>query len=400
MPGIEVASRERPEIIPTLETAPDLESFTLYKLGKASVEGEVRSVISADQYTAEFLEGFFPRVAHFKKRVEAGSPIDARVITSDPVVSLFNEPSTRTRFSFDIAAKRLNLQVVTTEAGKVFSSMIKGESIEDTARNIAGYYPSAVVARFSETGEAQKMAISLGNIPLLNGGDGKGEHPTQSLLDAFTILERKGQLNNLNVVMGGDMANGRTARSLAKILALYEGNTITFVSPEELRMGQDVINTLERKGVEVHETSSMNDVLPDADIVYWTRLQAERFKTSDPSKQEEMRKKKLAMIALQPDFCIGEQQLGIMRPDAVLLHPLPKVKPGFIDTEGDELQPEIKLEVDNDTRAAYFEQSSNGMPVRMALLEWALQPKYGEKRRMYTLYSNTQHMIKKLRKAA
>lgn len=358
-------------------TSPDLDSFLL-KLDVASFQ-EVRHVVSTEQFTPEFLEHIFARTAYFKNQVLDKKPLDIKINPIDPMVSLFNEPSTRTRFSFEFAAARLGLSVITTEAGKVFSSAVKGESIEDTAVNIAGYHPSVVVARFSDTGDAAKMANFLGEIPLLNGGDGKGEHPTQALLDMFTILEHKGRLNNLNVVMGGDMANGRTARSLAQALSLYQGNSITFVSPDELRIGTDIKDTLQQKGVEVHETTRKSEALPHADVVYWTRLQAERFSTNNPDEKQQMRERKLAMIAIQPDYSIGLSELGIMKSDAVLMHPLPRVRPGFIDSEGDRLEPELKTEADFDERAIYFNQSENGMYIRMALLEWVLERSYGLK---------------------
>ncbi len=368
-------SRQGEQSIDPKATSPEQDSFLL-KLDVDSLQ-EVRHVVTAEQFTPEFLEHIFVRAAYFKNQVLNKKPLDIKINPIDPMVSLFNEPSTRTRFSFEFAAARLGLPVITTEAGKVFSSTVKGESIEDTAINIAGYHPSVVVARFSDTGDAAKMANSLGEIPLLNGGDGKGEHPTQALLDMFTILEHKGRLNNLNVVMGGDTANGRTARSLAQALSLYQGNSITFVSPDELRMGADIRDTLEEKGVEVHETTRMSEALPHADVVYWTRLQAERFRTNNPDKKQQMRERKLAMIAIQPDYSIGLAELRTMKSDAVLMHPLPRVRPGFVDSEGDELEPELKTEVDSNVRAIYFNQSENGMYVRMALLEWVLERCYG-----------------------
>lgn len=348
---------------------------TLYisPLGLENSETAPRHIIEARQLTPEVVEPLFERAVDFKGKVARREPLDVQLNTYDPIISFFEEPSTRTRFSFEIAADRLGFRTITTEAGKVFSSRLKGESAEDTAMNIGGYQPAAIVARTSHTGDALRFASSL-DCPLINGGDGKGEHPTQALLDVFTIREELGRLDGLKVVMGGDLANGRTVRSLAQILAHYEGLELTLVSPAELHMGDDVKKILEDQGVQIHETENVKDAVAWGDVVYWTRLQAERI--NGDSQEETMRLKK-AMVDRQRDFSIGSDVMSAMRRGAILLHPLPRVEPGFVDKDGDELYPEILPEVDDDPRAAYFRQSENGVYTRMALLEYILNPIYG-----------------------
>jgi aspartate carbamoyltransferase catalytic subunit len=256
--------------------------------------------------------------------------------------------------------------VVTTEAGKVFSSKIKGESLRDTIINLGGYQPAAIMARFEDTGSAQQAAEVL-DCPLINGGDGKGEHPTQTVVDLYTIRNHFGSIDGLTVALGGDLLNGRTVNSLAKKLCDYDVKLV-LVSPDELRMDRAVISLLRERGVTVEETNEMNDGLSAANVVYWTRLQAERFGDDRTLKRQ--------MIAEQEKFSIGLEQMTLMQKDAILLHPLPRVTPGFIDKEGDMLYPEILPEVDPDPRALYFKQSENGQPVRIALLRWALEPMY------------------------
>jgi len=327
------------------------------------IQTNVRHILGVDDYTPELLESLFLRAAQFKKQVKARQKLDINLDTIDPAVSFFVEPSTRTRFSSEFALKRLGFDVIETEAAKVFSSLSKGESLSDAARNLNGYQPSIVIARTSGDNDAVILADNL-KCPVINAGSGKGEHPTQAGLDLFTIWEKKGRLEDLKVVVGGDLANGRTAKSLTKLLAEYKGNQFVLISPDPLKMDPEIIQLLKDKGVKYIETSDMDSALKNADVVYWTRLQAERFGKDRQAKQ--------AMIKLQSRFCITNKQMSLMEDDAILMHPLPRVEEGYVDSDGDLLQPEILPEVDTDSRAIFFEQSENGLYFRMALIEWLL----------------------------
>lgn len=256
--------------------------------------------------------------------------------------SVFYEPSTRTRMSFSAAAQHLGIEVVGTENAKEFSSAAKGETIEDTIQVFNSYHPDIIVMRHYETGAAARAA-KVSDVPIMNAGDGLGQHPTQSLLDIYSIKKELGRFDNLKVVIGGDLAHGRTARSLAYLLSKFEGNSISFVAPEGLEIGQDIKDHLAANNVPFEETTDLSSVLKDADVVYWTRVQKERFDASQ----------------LGDTFVIGKKEVDIMKKDAILMHPLPRVD-------------EITAEVDSDPRAAYFRQAGNGLTLRMALIEWVL----------------------------
>lgn len=257
------------------------------------------------------------------------------------VATLFYEPSTRTRLSFESAAVRLGAGVISTENAREFSSAAKGETIQDTVRTI-DRYADVLVMRHHETGAAEQAA-AVSSVPIINAGDGKGEHPTQALLDMRTIKEERGRLNDLNVVIGGDLTHGRTARSLALLLSMYESNHIDFVSTPDLRMGDDIKSHLHETGTSFNETDDMYAAVREADVVYWTRLQKERLRDQN----------------LRSEFTIGQAVLQVMPADAIIMHPLPRVG-------------EIERCVDADPRAIYFDQVEHGLHTRMALLDDAL----------------------------
>lgn len=262
------------------------------------------------------------------------------------VFTLFYEPSTRTRVSFEAAANNLGLRVVGTENAREFSSSAKGETIEDTIRVLCEYQPAAIVMRHHEEGAAERAAV-VSSVPIINGGDGRGQHPTQAILDLYTIRRELGMLENLNVVIGGDLANGRTARSLVYLLAKYPGVRFSFVAPESLEMSQDIKDHLSEHGIEYNETQELDGVLKDADVVYWTRVQRERLAEGVD----------YAHVASR--YELGTEHLQQMKQKSIIMHPLPRVN-------------EIKTEVDSDPRAAYFRQAGYGLPVRMALYEWSI----------------------------
>jgi aspartate carbamoyltransferase catalytic subunit len=300
-------------------------------------------VLSADQFTPEELGKLF-ELAEALRRLSADKT--TRLELADKYVdkqicSLFYEPSTRTRISFETAALKLGMGVVSTENAGEFSSAAKGETIEDTIRVLGEYGFACVVIRHPVTGEVAKAA-GVSTVPIINAGDGKGDHPTQSLLDVYTIYRQFKRLDNLRVVIGGDLRNGRTARSLSQILSKYPGNHLTFISLPELRMGDDIKQALQKSGTSFDETDSMEAAFADTDVVYWTRLQKERLEASDELSNG--------------GFIIDKKSLGMLPQQAIIMHPLPRVD-------------EIAAEVDADPRAKYFEQAGNGLYIRMALLD-------------------------------
>lgn len=307
----------------------------------------MRHVLEAKQFNPSQLDELFDHAAHMQGMSETTD--DRRILAEyqSPklMASLFYEPSTRTRLSFEFAAARLGMKVSGTENAAEFSSAAKGETLEDSIRVISSY-ADAIVLRHKEVGAA-KRAAAVSTVPIINGGDGTGEHPTQALLDMYTIDQEKERLQDLHVVIGGDLKHGRTARSLAQLLALYPGNHISFVSPPDLGMGDDIKQYLDRHAITYAETEDMYEVLPNADVVYWTRTQTERHEHGAARQPGEL------------EYTIGERALAAMQEDAIIMHPLPRVG-------------EIETIVDVDPRAAYFRQAENGLFIRMALLDMVL----------------------------
>jgi aspartate carbamoyltransferase catalytic subunit len=304
----------------------------------------MRHVLSAQQFDASELGSIFDQADSMRDamRDREGKRELATTHLGTVAATLFYEPSTRTRLSFESAAQRLGMGLVSTENAGEFSSAIKGETIEDTIR-VVDDYADVIVLRHKDAGAVDKAA-AVSTVPVINAGDGKGEHPTQALLDTYTIHHAKGTLENLTVVIGGDLAHGRTVRSLAQMLSHYTGNEIRFVSVPELQIGDDIKAHLREKGVRFSETDDMHEALHGADVVYWTRLQKERLE--DPS--------------LESAFVIDQLALQAMPDTAIIMHPLPRVD-------------EIHTNVDHDPRAKYFEQAENGLYIRMALIDRLLQ---------------------------
>jgi aspartate carbamoyltransferase catalytic subunit len=240
---------------------------------------------------------------------------------------------------------RLGGRTIGTDNAREFSSVAKGETLEDTIRIVAGY-ADVIVLRHHEEGAALRAA-SVSDVPVINGGDGKGQHPTQALLDLYTIRDELGRLDGVRVAMVGDLANGRTARSLAYLLTKFRDVEVWFVAPEQVAMGRDIKDQLEEHGVPWHETDDLDAVLPAVDVVYQTRIQKERF--ADEA----------SYLAVKGVYVIDAAAMSRMRRDAIVMHPLPRL---------DEIAPEV----DGDPRAAYFRQARNGVQVRMALLDMVL----------------------------
>ena len=258
------------------------------------------------------------------------------------LASLFYEPSTRTRLSFETAMMRLGGQVITAD-GMQFSSLYKGETVEDTMM-MAGQYADIIVMRHPDKGSAD-VAAGASPVPFINAGDGPGEHPTQALLDLYTIQKERGTLDGLHVAMAGDLTYGRTVHSLSILLALYPGIRFTFLSPKELSIPEKVTKVLQEKGVQYDEAHTLAPGL-DADVLYMTRVQKERF--ADPQEYERL---KLAFV-LSASMLKGK--------NVTVMHPLPRVG-------------EIATDVDALPNAAYFREAGNGVPVRMALLAMLLE---------------------------
>ncbi len=294
----------------------------------------LKHVVEAQQFNRELLEHIF----YLTDRMSEHSIDDE--LEGQLMACLFYEPSTRTRFSFEAAMNRLGGKVLVTDKAGEFSSAAKGETLEDTIRVMSGYV-DVIVLRHHEEGAAVRAA-SVSDVPIINAGDGAGQHPTQSLLDLYTIADRFGTVDEKHVAIVGDLKYGRTARSLAYLLTKFDDVELTFVAPPQLRMGRDLVDYCIEKGVKVHESSDMKSVLPNVDCVYMTRIQQERMSASE---YEETKGK----------FILTPRLVDSMHGNAIILHPLPRV---------DEIPPSV----DNNHRARYFEQAKNGLYVRMALL--------------------------------
>ena len=304
---------------------------------------QLHHVLEAQQFDRSLLSDIFVVAQEMEQVVQhyGSSLLNRRVMAT-----LFYEPSTRTRLSFESAMRRLGGDVITTESAQEFSSAAKGETLEDTIRVVAGY-ADIIVLRHFESG-ASRRAAEVANVPILNAGDGAGQHPTQALLDMYTINREIGQLDDISVAMVGDLANGRTVRSLCYLLAKYRNMKLYFVAPPSVRMKEDIKDYLERHQVHFEEAENLHEVATQVDVIYQTRIQQERF--HDQAAYEEARGK----------YIIDRSILDCMREDAIVMHPLPRV---------DEIKAD---EVDGDRRAAYFRQAHNGLYVRMALLRMIL----------------------------
>lgn len=254
---------------------------------------------------------------------------------------LFYEPSTRTRLSFEAAMQRLGGGIVSV-SGAVSSSAAKGESLADTVR-VVGSYVDAIVLRHPESGSAA-AAAAVSPVPVINAGDGSHEHPTQALLDLWTIKKELGRLKNLHIVMVGDLLYGRTVHSLILLLALYPSCQLTLVSAPTLSLPDEYKNFLRKASTRFEETDRLAEALSSADLVYATRVQKERFRSEAEYEQ------------YKDQYIINQQVMAKLKKQAILMHPLPRLS-------------EIAPEVDADARFAAFRQAKNGLYLRMALLE-------------------------------
>jgi aspartate carbamoyltransferase catalytic subunit len=295
-------------------------------------------VISSHQFDRPLLDAVFARA-------RALAPVRDGRLAGRIMATLFYEPSTRTRLSFESAMVRLGGSVIGTEAAREFSSAIKGETLEDTIRMVSAY-ADIIVLRHDEAGAAERAA-AVADVPIVNAGDGPGEHPTQALLDLYTIDSELGRVEGLHVALCGDLRYGRTARSLALLLSLFPGVRVTFVAPDVVQMRPDILALMDNRGVPYTVTDSLTDTVHDVDVLYQTRVQKERF--------EDVSEFHRARGETRIDASVMQQ----LPQHAIVMHPLPRV---------DEIDPAV----DSDPRAAYFRQARNGVAIRMALLEMLL----------------------------
>ena len=301
---------------------------------------QLKHVISADQFLDRaILKQLFSLAGEMETYDTKGKYRTA--LAGKILATVFYEPSTRTRFSFEAGMMKLGGEVLTTESAAQFSSAIKGESIEDSIRIIGGY-ADAIVLRHPQTGAA-KIAASVSPVPVINAGDGSGEHPTQALLDLYTIQKEKTSLDGLHIAMVGDLLYGRTVHSLLKFLPLYKNITLYLVAPDKLQLPKIYLDDLKKNKIKFQQLSDFKSILPKLDVLYMTRVQKERF--ADPKEYEKVKNL----------YVIDEKNIKRMKKIAMIMHPLPRVT---------ELSPKI----DNDPRAWYFRQAQNGLYVRMALL--------------------------------
>ena len=302
-----------------------------------------KDIISVKQFGRSDLEYVFGVAHEMRGMVERVGTFD--LLKGKILANLFYEPSTRTSSSFTAAMERLGGSVIPINEVK-YSSVSKGESLPDTIRTLE-CYADVIVLRHPETGSAA-IAAKAARKPVINAGDGVGEHPTQALLDTFTIFEElsAGSVDGMTVTMLGDLKYGRTVHSLARLLSLFNVK-IKYVSPDILRMPREVMDEVGAKGIPQAEFSSLTEVLPETDVLYVTRVQKERFE--DPAEYEKVK----GAYVIDPEVMKAAKQ------DMIVMHPLPRVG-------------EISVDFDDDPRAAYFRQMEYGLYVRMALLAMVL----------------------------
>ena len=297
-----------------------------------------QDILSVSQFDRDSLSYIFTRARQMREMVERVGATN--LLAGSVLTCLFYEPSTRTSASFIAAMARLGGRVIPITQGVQFSSVSKGETLADTIRTLE-QYSDVIVLRHPDIGSAQTAADYAG-VPVINAGDGAGEHPTQALLDLFTIREELGTVDGLKIALIGDLRYGRTVHSLTKLLTQYKVS-LRFVSPETLRLPLVIMNEVIDAGLDARETHDVADVIENADVLYVTRVQKERF--TDLAQYEEVKN----FYEITPEI------MQRAKAKMIVMHPLPRVG-------------EIHYVVDHDPRAAYFRQVQNGMYIRMALL--------------------------------
>lgn len=301
----------------------------------------MKHIVESQQFDQKLISKIFSTADKLAKKSE--TPLKGKVMAT-----LFYEPSTRTRFSFESAMLHLGGSVITTENAKEFSSVSKGETLEDTIR-VVNSYVDVIVMRHDEEGASKKASLVSG-VPVINAGDGSGQHPTQALLDLYTIKKELGKIDGIRIAFVGDLKHGRTIRSLSYLLGKYKNIKIYFVSPKGLKVGDDIKNYLEKNKVEYMETEDLSAVVPEVDVLYQTRIQKERFKTDKEYKK------------YKGCYQIDMKTVKQMKKKSIIMHPLPRI---------DEILPEV----DASPKALYFKQTRYGLLIRMALLKYIFSTK-------------------------
>jgi aspartate carbamoyltransferase catalytic subunit len=305
---------------------------------------KLNHVIESQQFTLPLIHEIFQVADQMEKILERGGTLDYQ---NKIMASLFYAPSTRTRFSFESAMYRLGGKVITTEQAHMFSSVIGGETLEDTIRVVSNF-ADVIVLRHTEIGAAKRASL-VSKVPIINAGDGKGgQHPTQALLDLYTIYKELGYIDGLKVAFVGDLEQGRTVRSLAYLLGKFERVMLYFIAPDFLQIKEDIQDYLTRHNVWFTLENDLNKVISEVDVVYVTRIEKERFGDKIELYEETVK-----------SYFIDKDVLQKLKQKAIIMHPLPRLN-------------EISIEVDDDPRAVYFKQTRNGLLVRMALLTMVL----------------------------
>jgi aspartate carbamoyltransferase catalytic subunit len=292
-----------------------------------------KSLVSINDYTKKEILKILKIAAEFEKKP------NQNILTGKVIASLFFEPSTRTRLSFESAINRLGGRIVGFTDTST-SSLTKGESLKDTIKTVSNYC-DLIVIRHPLEGSA-KYASEVASVPVINAGDGANQHPTQTLLDLYSIIKTQGTLDNLNIFLVGDLKYGRTVHSLLMAMTHFK-TTFNFISPEELKMPDEYKLFLENLGLKYYEHTDFTEIISRADIVYMTRVQQERF--SDPMEYEKVKKV----------YVLRNQMIRNTKPNMRILHPLPRVN-------------EIHLDVDESEKAYYFQQALNGVYTRQAII--------------------------------
>ncbi len=324
-----------------------------------------KHILTVEQFSRKDLQVLCDAAASLRKRARQHDRGLTEICSGKLMATLFFEASTRTDMSFQAAMRRLGGEVIGASNGVRFSSVYKGENLADTVR-AAGCYADVIVLRHPEVASSleaawylDRLQAKIGRRPVvISGGDGTGEHPSQALLDLFTILDEKQRIDGLQLTMVGDLRHGRTVHSLAKLVARLGGHEVAVncVSPSSLRMPPDILGRLRDGGVQVRETGRLEEILGASDVIYWTRVQEERF-----ARREDY-------DAIRDDFVMTPRLLAQAPTDAILMHPLPR--------KHEMGPPESHNILDEDPRAVYFQQMENGMFVRMALLAKVLRGVY------------------------
>jgi aspartate carbamoyltransferase catalytic subunit len=298
----------------------------------------MKHVLSVQQFTDKaLLAKLFESAAKMQVLPPAEYP---KLLENLTLATIFYEPSTRTRLSFETAVQNLGGHIITTENAAQFSSAMKGESLEDTIK-VINAYADGIILRHPEAGAA-KRAAAVSDVPIINAGDGIGEHPTQALLDVYSIYRSKGGIDGLKIGLVGDLLYGRTVHSLLPLLSMYKVELV-LISPKSLELQKSYLAELDKQSVKYTAVNNWKDILASVDVLYMTRVQKERFKLIEDYQK------------VKDDFILTPGLVKQMKKDSIILHPLPRVN-------------EIASEIDSDPRAQYFQQVKNGLFLRMALL--------------------------------